>query len=93
LIDVSPTQIFQLYSDVAGWKIWDPRQQVTLGFVQVGRLTEINVQQSIGREGETATLFLRCVLNLNGLGGGFAPRHLNRWATSFALHYRFRIDV
>ncbi len=21
-----------------------------------------------------------CPLNLNGLGGGFAPRHLNRWA-------------
>jgi hypothetical protein len=31
-----------------------------------------------GREGETATLFLRCPLNSNGLGGGFAPRQLNR---------------
>jgi len=39
-------------------------------------------QQIIGREGETATFFSRCVLNFGGLGGGFAPRHLNRSAAS-----------
>ncbi len=36
-------------------------------------------QQVIGREGETATLLSRCLLNSNGLGGGFAPRQLNRY--------------
>ena len=35
-------------------------------------------QQIIGREGETATLLSRCALNFSGLGGGFAPRQLNR---------------
>ncbi|MDQ3749711.1 MAG: hypothetical protein M3367_12000 [Acidobacteriota bacterium] len=35
-----------------------------------------------GREGETATFSSRCPLNSNGLGGGFAPRHLNRWVLS-----------
>jgi len=25
---------------------------------------------------------LACPLNSNGLGGGFAPRHLNRWTAS-----------
>ena len=39
-------------------------------------------QQINGREGETATLLLRCLLNFSGLGGGFAPRHLNRYAFS-----------
>ena len=39
-------------------------------------------EQVIGREGETATFFSRCVLNFGGLGGGFAPRHLNRSAAS-----------
>jgi len=37
-------------------------------------------EQFNGREGETATLFGRCPLNSNGLGGGFAPRHLKRYA-------------
>ncbi len=37
-------------------------------------------EQIIGREGETATLLSRCPSNLNGLGGGFAPRHLSRYA-------------
>jgi len=37
-------------------------------------------QQINGREGETATLLSRCPLNFSGLGGGFAPRHLNRCA-------------
>ncbi len=37
-------------------------------------------EQFNGREGETATLLSRCPLKLNGLGGGFAPRHLNRYA-------------
>jgi hypothetical protein len=27
-------------------------------------------------------LFWRCLLNLSGLGGGFAPRHLKRWVLS-----------
>ena len=40
------------------------------------------VEQFNGREGETATLLWRCVVNFSGLGGGFAPRHLSRWATS-----------
>ena len=30
--------------------------------------------------GETAALLSRCPLNFSGLGGGFAPRHLNRYA-------------
>jgi len=37
-------------------------------------------EQVIGREGETATLLSCCVLNSNGLGGGFAPRQLRRYA-------------
>jgi hypothetical protein len=36
-------------------------------------------QQFNGREGETATFLSRCLLNSNGLGGGFAPRHLSRY--------------
>ncbi|MGI8494094.1 MAG: hypothetical protein ACR2L1_02115 [Pyrinomonadaceae bacterium] len=39
-------------------------------------------QQFNGREGETATLLSRCPLKSNGLGGGFAPRHLSRWVLS-----------
>jgi len=42
------------------------------------RVNDGATQQFNGREGETATLLSRCPLNLNGLGGGFAPRHLNR---------------
>jgi len=38
-----------------------------------------DAQQFNGREGETATLFGRCPLNSNGLSGGFAPRHFNRY--------------
>ena len=40
---------------------------------------EKRVEQIIGREGETATFFSRCLFNSNGLGGGFAPRQLNRY--------------
>ncbi|MBA4125020.1 MAG: hypothetical protein H0X72_21455 [Acidobacteria bacterium] len=36
------------------------------------------IEQIIGREGETATFFSRCPLNFGGLGGGFAPRQFNR---------------
>jgi len=36
------------------------------------------IEQINGREGETATLLSRFSMNSNGLGGGFAPRHLNR---------------
>ncbi len=39
-----------------------------------------NVEQVIGREGETATFLSRCPLNFGGRGGGFAPRQLRRWA-------------
>jgi len=39
-------------------------------------------QQIIGREGETATLFLRCFVSLTLRVFGFAPRQLNRWASS-----------
>ena len=39
-------------------------------------------QQFNGREGETAILLSRCPLNFSGLGGGFAPRHLSRYASS-----------
>ncbi len=38
-------------------------------------------EQFNGREGETATLLSRCPLNSNGFGGGFAPRHLSRYAS------------
>ena len=31
-----------------------------------------------GREGETATLFSRSLVNSELRGGGFAPRHLSR---------------
>ncbi len=46
---------------------------------------EGDVEQFNGREGKTATLYERRPLNLNGLGGGFAPRHLNRSASSRIL--------
>ena len=42
------------------------------------RESERAAQQFNGREGETATLYERRLLNSSGLGGGFAPRHLNR---------------
>ena len=35
-------------------------------------------QQFNGREGETATLFSRSLVNSELRGGGFAPRHLSR---------------
>jgi hypothetical protein len=39
-----------------------------------------DAQQINGREGETATLFSTGLFTLNLREGGFAPRHLNRWA-------------
>ena len=36
--------------------------------------------QIIGREGETAIFFSRCLLNSELREFGFAPRQLNRWA-------------
>ena len=39
-------------------------------------------EQINGREGETATFLSRCLFTLNLRGGGFAPRHLNRYAAS-----------
>ena len=41
-----------------------------------------HAEQFNGREGETATFLSRCLVSLNLRGGGFAPRHLNRWAFS-----------
>ena len=43
------------------------------------------IEQFNGREGETATFLSRYPLNLNGLSGGFAPRHLSRYAVSCKL--------
>ena len=43
------------------------------------------VEQFNGREGETATLLSHCPLNSNGLGGGFVPRHLSRWAFTLLI--------
>jgi hypothetical protein len=39
-------------------------------------LTQRAVEQIIGREGETATLLWRCLLNFSLHGGGFAPRQI-----------------
>ena len=36
-------------------------------------------QQINGREGETATLLKTSLVSLMLRGGGFAPRHLNRY--------------
>jgi hypothetical protein len=43
------------------------------------------IEQINGREGETATFLSSCPLNLSGLGGGFAPRHLSRSALSLLV--------
>ena len=45
-------------------------------------------EQFNGREGETATLYERRSLNSNGLGGGFAPRHLSRSTAVFTVPAR-----
>ncbi len=37
-------------------------------------------EQFNGREGETATFLSTGLFTLNLCGGGFAPRHLSRWA-------------
>ena len=47
-------------------------------------------QQFNGREGETATLLSTGLFTLSLCGGGFAPRHLSRWA-AFCCHYRLKI--
>ena len=47
------------------------------------------VEQFNGREGETATLLSRGLLNSELRGGGFAPRHLKRCAASFELETDF----
>ncbi len=44
--------------------------------------TQTAAQQIIGREGETATFLKRSFFNSELRVGGFAPRHLNRWASS-----------
>ena len=43
------------------------------------------VQQINGREGETATFLSRFSVKSNGLGSGFAPRHLNRYVASLKM--------
>ena len=45
---------------------------------QVAHFYNIAVEQFNGREGETATFLSTGLFTLNGLGGGFAPRHLSR---------------
>ena len=45
-------------------------------------------QQINGREGETATLLSTGLFNSELRVIGFAPRHLNRCALSFALAFR-----
>ncbi len=37
-------------------------------------------QQFNGREGETATLLWKLSVKFKVVAGGFAPRHLSRWA-------------
>ncbi len=44
-----------------------------------------NAEQINGREGETATLLSRSPLKFELCAGGFAPRHLNRYAFSMNL--------
>jgi hypothetical protein len=51
-------------------------------------LKPTRAQQFNGREGETATFFSHYLLTFGGLGGGFAPRHLNRWVLSGFLKTR-----
>jgi len=41
-----------------------------------------DVEQVIGREGETATLLFSLSVSLTLRVGGFAPRHLSRWAAT-----------
>jgi len=38
------------------------------------------IEQVAGREAETATFLSTGLLTFGGLGGGFRPRHLRRWA-------------
>ena len=44
-----------------------------------------NVEQVIGREGETATFLSRCVVNSELREFGFAPRQLNRYVSTFEM--------
>ncbi len=65
--------------------------------MKIYRVINGGAQQFNGREGETATFLSRCLLNSNGLGGGFAPRHLNRspprgGRTTISL-YRFDLKI
>ncbi len=46
-------------------------------------------EQFNGREGETATLYERSLVNSELRGGGFAPRHLNRYTVQFHLEKSF----
>ncbi len=43
------------------------------------------IEQFNGRKGETVTLLSSCRFNSELRIGGFAPRHLSRSASSFAL--------
>jgi hypothetical protein len=43
------------------------------------------IEQIIGREGETASLLSRCLLNSELRVAGFAPRQFNRYAAARGL--------
>ena len=49
------------------------------------------IEQFNGREGETATLLSRCLFNSELRVGGFAPRHLKRYAP-FCIIERNRVE-
>ncbi len=52
----------------------------TLEKIKKLRVNNGATEQFNGREGETATLFSRLLVNSKLRGGGFAPRHLSRSA-------------
>ncbi len=52
-----------------------------------------DVEQIIGREGETATLLSRGLFNSELRVGGFAPRQLNRCAASLKIRASSVLDV
>ncbi len=78
---------------------------MTLCRVARRKITKIEnkraVEQFNGREGETATFLSRCLVSLNLRGGGFAPRHLNRyvfrvggdWNSDERTFYRFLVAL
>jgi len=59
--------------------------KITLRVGKVATAAAVKVkgggEQFNGREGETATLLFGLSVTLTLRGGGFAPRHLNRYAS------------